>query len=409
MQRLSSASYVLRSIVLPYVAGVGGLGRGAIHGERQVSHDASARQLRTREYLGMAPKATTSSRTHTSTLALQRILDGYSGKGKERATIPEEILDTPTPAPVASSAPASAADPTPDLPPYISRLLDARLFRLTVFHLLQTPAYATNGPLLLFVADHLEEKGAGKLARRLRRGWEMRDGRGTRLWSDPVQGRLAPGHWQIPNLPPRPDTQDMTQYYNAHLLYLLTRPSLASTPTSPTPRINDWPAPAPNLQQLRKLLTTIAKLENKGFVPDCVTANLILKCWLRSASARSRPHDPIRLHRDAQGKLKPARKVDSEHGLRREELRGLFDLISRVISSTARPLEPGLGPGPGPEPEPEPGSEPRAGAWNDRVRPFGRLIIRSMKATGDVKGVKRVIDWMRRERARLGMPPSDEI
>ncbi|OCF57832.1 hypothetical protein L486_05297 [Kwoniella mangroviensis CBS 10435] len=349
-------------------------------------------------------------------------------------------------------------------PPTIQRLLSARLFRLAVFHILSTPEYATDRSIILDIADHLEQKGAGKLARRLRRGWEnsrdltvstnaipegkYTDGSGKRpilklrLHSDPrtkdkPKEISPPNYWQIPIVPPSKPSSDpfsnstkeerLTEYYNAHLEFRLKRPSLSSTSSqyitsSPVPNLNDWPLASTNLRQLRKLLSTIDKLERtRGFKPDRRTGNLIIGCWLRSMIPSLSPHHggkevQYREYKDRYGNIKFARKQSSDKGsLGVKELRGLFELLSRIIVSTRtrsisiKPTTPHV------EnidtdlistrfshssshlsdrsADPENVKE-----YEEIVRPFGKNMIRSMKNLGDLKGVDMVKQWMKEQR-----------
>ncbi|OCF41091.1 hypothetical protein I317_05102 [Kwoniella heveanensis CBS 569] len=531
-------------------------------------------------------------------MALQRILQAYTGrnhadgetksdmsrrKGKDKAALQEEGPETivniiepasqvtlssdpslseadhevemkqlpnPSTATQSSASIASNIDPS-DFPPVISRLLKARLFRLSVFHLLSTPQYATNGVLLLSVANLLEEKGAGKLARRLRRGWEMhqekmrksadlgamevahlqrevedtvgrsmessvseiaedtggkrpKDDRKLRLWSDPdpkgTKRRLPVDLWNVPPTPPSFSStaglsssmsetpfdrkKSLTTHYNAHLQYLLTRPYLP--PSSAVPissdlismsKINDFPSPAPNMQQLRRLLLTIRNLEKRGFLPDRQTANIVLKCWLRCSApaAKHRPKSAqqaqeeedldalmgmggrvdmrsYRMHKnDIDGTDKVVRKAASEKGLRPRELRKLFEVLSGIITSSY-PFKSDLDvlshrslPSSKPDSSSSPSSASAANLkdrgidpailrgsrelgfdanilqglldvlekqekeqqreYDTVVKPFARMMIRSMRAMGDAKGVERVIGWLQAQKKLLA---SDE-
>ncbi|WWC93196.1 hypothetical protein V866_000029 [Kwoniella sp. B9012] len=350
-------------------------------------------------------------------------------------------------------------------PPTIQRLLSARLFRLTVFHILSTPEYATDRSIILGIAGHLEQKGAGKLARRLRRGWENSrdssvstsdtseegkdiDGSGKghisklRLYSEPKskdksEERLPPNHWQIPIVPPSEPSSNpasnstkeerLTEYYNAHLEFQLKNTFFSSESTrcvtsSSRPKLNDWPHASTNLNQLRKLLSTIDKLERtRGFKPDRRTGNLIIGCWLRSMIPSPSSHNEekevqYREYKDRYGNIKFARKQSSDKGsLGVKELRGLFELLSRIIVSTRtrsisiKPTTPHV------EniytDHPSTRFTHSSSHLSDRsanpenmkeyeqiVRPFGKNMIRSMKNLGDSKGVNMVKQWMKEQR-----------
>ncbi|KAK8854481.1 hypothetical protein IAR55_003219 [Kwoniella newhampshirensis] len=375
------------------------------------------------------PPPTTSTRAPT-------LNDEPSFQPNDRITIVDDTVDH---AVKLRSQTATTATHTPSpFPPLISRLLNSRLYRLSVFHLLSAPEYATQPDLLHQVADHLELSGAGKLAKRLRRGLELSFGPGNsgtgqeekidrseekskvRLWSDPKispdpSNRLPPYHWASPNLPPlRPSEspnltrqQALTKYYNSHLLYLLTRSS-TPTPTrnhlpalsSPTTsaKLNDWPAPTPSLRQLRKLLDTISRLEkHRGFVPDRMTANIIVRCWLRCATSTNdqtvawngdgdRDEVMTRRYRDKSGQMRVVKKTFSEkNGFGKLEIRALFDVVSKAMSES----KVGDGAGYGEK------------EWTAIIRPFGKIVIKALKEKGDPEGVEKVRGWMKREKQAL--------
>ncbi|WVQ68645.1 uncharacterized protein L199_006854 [Kwoniella botswanensis] len=358
--------------------------------------------------------------------------------------------------------------PITSFPPTIQRLLSARLFRLAVFHILSTPEYATDRSIILGIAGHLEQKGAGKLASRLRRGWENSrdlsvstsdtpeegkyiDGSGKRpisklrLHSDPKSNdkpkeRLPPNYWQIPIVPPSKPPSDpssnstkeerLTEYYNAHLEFQLKKPLFSSVSSrcvtsSSISNLNDWPHASTNLNQLRKLLSTIVKLERtRGFKPDRKTGNLIIRCWLRSMIPSPSSHNgekevQYREYKDRYGHNKFARKQSSDkRSLGVKEIRGLFELLSRIIVSTRTPgisIKPTT-----PHVEntytdhPSPHFTHSSSHLSDRsanpenmkeyeeiVRPFGKNMIRSMKNLGDLKGVDMVKQWMKEQREVL--------
>ncbi|WVW85210.1 hypothetical protein I302_107248 [Kwoniella bestiolae CBS 10118] len=470
-------------------------------------------QRRTREYLGFRDESGKSDQrlsghSRTNVTALEKILQSYRSEGREdkeqgdinrkgkqelqenssdnaSVTSHQQAKDTsslnlteldssantfvsPTPSststelassqisttkPLSSSTSSIHSDPT--FPPIIYRLLSARLFRLAVFHALSTPEYATNTPLLLSIADHLESKGAGTLARRLRRGWENSLDQSSssssssspekkiRLFSDPkskFEGRLPPNHWQIPLIPPsNPNAnitkqRTLTEYYNAHLEFQLKKSSLSSSQYSASPSspiMNDWPHPSSNLNQLRKLLSSIEKMEkHRGFIPDRKTGNLIIGCWLRCVThphPHSRRDEEMREYKDREGIIRVVRKQHSEKGrLGVKELRGLFGVLSRIIVSTramtvggemgttsedrSLKLE-GIGHR---QTEVDDTAISLAGTgtskklddqnqkeYQEIVRPFGKNMIRSMKSLGDGKGVDMVREWMREQKEAL--------
>ncbi|WWC63693.1 uncharacterized protein I303_106298 [Kwoniella dejecticola CBS 10117] len=426
--------------------------------------------------------------------------------------------------------PISRMTSTFSLPPTITKLLSARLFRLAVFHTLSTPELASDHAVVMNLASHLEAQGAGKLAKRLRKGWEVSqnqegdeaehrsgDGEGRptefRLYSDPkgkgkAKGqeidRLPPDHWRIPDIPPiKPlldpkltRSENMTEWYN-HQLQFSLKQSPTRTPSMKHPLSPSLPHSisksgfglselGSGSSQLGKLLRTIDKLEkHRGFRPDRRTANLIIGCWLRNAVPQSQPYPRPRIstssrgggigigvgvgvgfdfdpdvdrrqwreYKDKAGHLRLARKVQPEvYHLRRDDLRILFDVLSKMIVSTrsrakvktrtrptmssstetltrSRTGEMGMTlPSVTDIPDSDsqkPGSEPKLKLklehdravlessqaetqsrlnqkeWEEVVRPFGKMMFRSTKNMGDPKGVEMVKKWMNIQRKVL--------
>ncbi|WRT68761.1 uncharacterized protein IL334_005741 [Kwoniella shivajii] len=440
-----TSAMALQSIMQAY--GLGKLGSQRRTGITRKEYD----QARQREHDGPSQDMTLTTSSIKHTASTQISSNTPIPKPTEQSTLEKEQSshtvppftksqqdDTPLTS-FSSSQPAAIsqgstakirikATPSTQIPPVIQRLLSGRLFRLAVFHLLSTPEYAINGELLSSIADTLERGGAGKLAKRLRRGWEvfsantdrtdLKDGKNKefkrmRLFSDArsvKEDRLPANHWNLPLIPPsKPsDTVNrqnaLTNYYNAHLQYLLTRPYLSQSshiPITEQPRVNAWPAPSPNLSQLRRLLSTVKTLERtRGFRPDRKTANLVLRCWLRSAApsaSRDGNENSLREYRDKEGNTRSTRKMLSEKGLNVKELRMLFDILSKIISSNRLKTHTDIS-----NVEKEAiDSDEKEKEWEDIILPFGKPIIRAMKGLGDKRGVEMVRQWMEKEQLAL--------
>ncbi|WWC90336.1 uncharacterized protein L201_005269 [Kwoniella dendrophila CBS 6074] len=384
-------------------------------------------------------------------------------------------------------------------PPTIQKLLSARLFRLTVFHVISTPEFATDQILVFGIANHLEEKGAGKLAKRLRRGWEnsyndsdnrkginneLEQGNSVkgnlRLYSQPKDKsvkdnfKLPVGYWSTsPNIPPSQpifnpniSKQDnLTEFYNSHIDFLLRQSTLTNCassqyPTSSFQPKSQWPGPSTNLNQLYKLIKYIEILERtRGFKPNSKTANLIIGCYLRSttSSSSSSSYDrsnnvkfdsfrnvkdrEYRGYNDSSGQVRIVKKQISEKGLNKLQLRKLFEVFSKLITSTRNThssivptqkmnttsksdnsinsLHPSTSSLLIPQTTlSEPESQSHASSsidmtrdveiqdqkqkeWDEIIRPFGKQMIRSMKILHDTKGIDLVKDWMKEEKINL--------
>jgi hypothetical protein len=320
------------------------------------------------------PPPQPSNYTKTVADAMSRILDIHSqssdlppvlrpmpsATGKAKCSLLDESEQTE-----ASEPDASRTKHAP-LPPSLKALMDVRQHRLAVFHTLNNPHLASNVPVLNHLAHILALRSAGKLASRVRRMAKrvsaiqhgvrtrplvMLEGLGG------VEGRYE-GYWDLPAaLPPaKPslgrgtqwDTLDkrvqeqqrdaaLTAYFNTKLSFQLRQSSLSepiapldSRHKSPTP--GWWPPPKPSLRQLRHLLQAIAYMEKKrGFKPDRITANIILKCWLRCAQPPHPLSDPFRVRA---GEVDPdvvVRKTPSGRVLQGDDLMLMFRLVGNIM------------------------------------------------------------------------------
>ncbi|CAD6585136.1 MAG: hypothetical protein TREMPRED_004057 [Tremellales sp. Tagirdzhanova-0007] len=332
----------------------------------------------------------------------------------------------------------------PPLPPVLHRLIAAHLYRMAVFHFLHTPEYASDSALMDRLAGQLEVRGAGKLAHRLRRGWEMprlpwpsdsdnsplrrqdpsaspKDASLTRgmdnnhsspladratLWTDTEvdSPRKPHSYWSnfvIPPAfpPPIPDLtrqQQIQHFFNCQLSYLLTKPadpyalsSLGFTPRAPGA---SFPAPEPSLRQLGRLLVLIEKMErNQSFVPNRVTANIIIRCWLRCGlgSSHSAP-DAQPMYYLMRGKWTRKRASTARFGS--EELRAVLEVTSRAMLAEKNGSN----------------GENRL-EYVKHVRPFCKMIKRAARELGDREVFGRAVHMqvsanrLWRDRARLGL------
>lgn len=344
---------------------------------------------------------------------------------------------------------------SPDFTQYplvIYSLLRTRLYRLTVYHLLQTPEYAVDQALLDRVAEYLKRGGAGKLASRLEKGWD-----GTLLPRDssdagaseedrppthPIPSesslRHAPNAWLIPRraaarpLPPPSSStlSSLTANYNSHLTRALLSPKKRSSsstqsdnPLSPLNNllttIQPLQRPSGGMRQLRQLLRKIERLEaHRSFRPDWVTANLVVKCWMSCLMAGGQGWRAGSKRKGGEGE---EAEID-----KRMELRGLFAFVKVLFE---RRLEEQLALGPTSEGTSDPaiaeeGTSPATAppsttattpalpgpasypyrhtlSYTKHVRPFANDLLRALRQIGDRDGYHQVIGWQREMRERM--------
>lgn len=302
-----------------------------------------------------------------------------------------------------SSVPSALGSP-PAIPPTVHRLLQARLHKLAVSHMLSHPSYALSRPLVSRVAFQLEKQGAGKLARSLRSAIQS-----IEVPPLTATSRLPPNHWQYRPIPLPPSQVQrkhplssavvvdprLTAYWNTHLSASLRQPASSAGQAggmSAGPR--KVPRPGPGLHQLRDLLNKICKLEkHNGFVPDAVTANIILGCWLRciAGGENGRTHGLSphrgwgwRLVRTVDG-WRVGWKVRSRSIMGEAELRGMFDIVAKVMDTSTTASSPA-----------RPAVE-----YERHVRPFCQMMVRALRQQGDHAGVHRVLEWKVDIKARL--------
>jgi hypothetical protein len=298
-----------------------------------------------------------------------------------------------------TSTTASTTTPTTHpFPPLIHRLLQANQFRLTTLHILNLPLYALDQVLIDRVVAYMERHGGGKAARRLRRGPTPSPVERS-LMSDPgheseVKQRLPEGYWTIlksSRPPPRnlddlsiympgietTQTQKFTAFCNLQLAH-----SLSSTHSKGPIPPNAFPQPTASLKQLRALLSRITKLEqHRGFIPDRVTANIILSSLLR-CSFQS-PPSGMRIVKSKSGwKFSPRHTSSAQGQFGSKDLRGLFHTISKLIDRSVLGRDEGL-------------------SYTRHVKPFVKMLNRGFGELEDGKGLEMVRKWDKQVRSVL--------
>lgn len=279
--------------------------------------------------------------------------------------------------------------------------------------MLDTPEYLSDPALISYILHVLEKNGAGKLARRLRTSLEFpnRTPEGKlRLQSEPASKHpRPPDFWRMPLVPrpldgfPEPTRQErLTHAHNLTISRLLTV-------THPIPYEAPFHTRRAPLRRLRDVLHHVEDLRrNRGFVPDRVTANIVVKAWLNClARASSR----------------------GERGLSRNDLRDIFQLVADSFDTKSNPLdrageaEQAMAKG-GKVRTTASGSKatsafPRAEDngteaisalvfdprvdYDRHVEPFAKMMTRAMFRVGDHAGRKRVEAWAAGMAKKLGV------
>jgi hypothetical protein len=110
----------------------------------------------------------------------------------------------------------------------------------------------------------------------------------------------------------------------------------------------------------------VDKLEkHRGFRPDRVTANIIIKAWFGCLSAPTYDHDQRRL-------AKHTRQGSKADEMGKAELKALFGIVKRLMED----------------------QESGTNGFDKHVRPFGVMMERTMRARGDWEGAKEVKVWV---------------
>jgi hypothetical protein len=310
-------------------------------------------------------------------------------KGLTTKTTTSQTSTEPTPSPTTSKRKLP-------FPPLIHQLLQARQFRLASLHILNLPLYAMDEALVEKVALYMERHNGGKAAGRLRKG-KAPSPEERRLMSDHNldhhregegggEGRLPVNYWSLARSsrpPPRTlddvstympgieltPTQKFTAFCNLQLAHI------TSTDPSPGKLIPPKSLKRPNssLRQLSTLLDRIYRLEtHRGFIPDRVTANIILSTWLR-CSLSPLPVGQRINHTKSGWKVNP-KHLPKTQIFGKTQLRGLFDTISRLIDRSILKKDQSLN-------------------HTRHVQPFVRMLSKGFEDLGDQDGWQKVKDW----------------
>lgn len=285
-------------------------------------------------------------------------------------------------------------EPKKPFPPLIFKLLQARQFRLAVLHILHVPLYALDQALIEDVAGFMERHNGGNAAARLRRG-RTPTPEERRLMSDHESdiGKLPTNYWSLSKSlrpPPRilddvstfmpgielSQSEKFTAFCNlqlAHLSTLNDQPTLGKRMIPP----KSLKRPNTSLQQLRGLLDRIHRLEtHRGFIPDRVTANIILSCWLRCSTTP--PSIGKRINHTKSGwkvnsKHTPQSQIQSQ-SFGRDELNRMFELVSKLIDRSVVGRDESL-------------------SHTRHVKPFVRMLSKGFEDLGDHEGIVKVKEW----------------
>jgi hypothetical protein len=118
------------------------------------------------------------------------------------------------------------------------------------------------------------------------------------------------------------------------------------------------PPPSQSQHQVRRLLSHVDDFKaNRGFKPDFITANLVLKAWLRGVVEPASGSDP---------------RISSDR------IRMVFRAWSKKTGAAAKRTD-----------------------YEKIHRPFGKMFIKALKTRGDRQGVEDVVEWLREVRSAV--------
>jgi hypothetical protein len=324
-----------------------------------------------------------------------------SSPGKTDLAIESMSASTkPAPSPMPSSSTTTTGTDHP-FPPLIHQLLQGRQFRLATLHILNLPLYALDPSLVHRVGDYMDRHGAGKAAKRLRRG-QIPSPIEKSLMSNDNQDRLPDDYWTILRSSKGVRTLDDVEQYmpgigldrqarftafcNIQLANFLSTANGTGSRGSIPPK--SFPRPNSSLRQLRALLARVQKLEqHRGFIPDRVTANIILSSWVRCSLSprpegvriiKTKSHSQSTDEQSTGGggwKISPRHISPAQGQFGHSELRSVFDTISRLIDRQA--LELGGG----------------GISYSRHVKPFVRIFERGFTELGDGEGRRMLGKW----------------
>lgn len=145
----------------------------------------------------------------------------------------------------------------------------------------------------------------------------------------------------------------------------------------------------PGRVQVSRLFAIIDRYRQRGFRPDRVTANIAVKCWLRSLQARQK--DGSRL-RDSDGYNRQDAERILGHVINDESL-------ERYISSSNSTDDVERWNDSSSTPDPQPIHRTTL-LYDRHVKPLGRLLIKTSRARGDWQAAKRILRWLAIFKAR---------
>jgi hypothetical protein len=329
------------------------------------------------EGLRDSPEVTSHQGTHPRTKGEISSATSTSGT-KTTSTSTSTTQISPEPVPPKRKRP---------FPPIVHQLLLARQFRLAVNHVLSISAYALDPVLVGNVAGFMERHGGGRAAERLRRG-KIPTAEEKAAMTQNGEERLPDEYWSLlcssrplpktlndlstymPGIELTP-TQKFTAFCNIQLAHLLSTDSARSV--IPPTHVRK---PNPSLRQLSDLLARIHHLENhRGFIPDRVTANIILSCWLRCSLAPT--PSGIRLAYTKSGwKPSPKHNSKGQGAFGKKQLGALFDTISKLIDRSILSRDESL-------------------SYQRHVQPFVRMLNKGFFELEHEEGFVRVKEWDR--------------
>jgi hypothetical protein len=153
----------------------------------------------------------------------------------------------------------------------------------------------------------------------------------------------------------------------------------------------------PGKAQVSRLFAMIDRYRQRGFRPDRVTANIAIKCWLRSLQARQA--DGSRL-KDSDGYNRQDAERILRHVIDEESLNRYIsssdstdDVEHWNDTSSTRDLKPTV----------------RSTLLYDKhVKPLGMLLIKTSRARGDWQAAKRILRWLAIFKARCRTDEEDQ-
>lgn len=154
----------------------------------------------------------------------------------------------------------------------------------------------------------------------------------------------------------------------------------------------------PGKVQVSRLFALIEQYRQRGFRPNKVTANIAVKCWLRSLQARQA--DGSRL-KDSEGYNRPDAERILGHVIDDESLNRYID--SSDSTGEVQHWDDDTSSMPGPTSTARPTL-----LYDKHVKPLGMLLIKTSRARGDWQAAKRILRWLAIFRARCRTDEVDQ-